>query len=58
MAQRHLFPPIRSELQRLLAGYVAAPEILERIDEYVVPPGLGDQAGIMGALALAQRLKV
>lgn len=45
MAQAHLFPRVRAELEAQLAGYVAAPE--------VVPPGLGDRAGICGALALA-----
>jgi hypothetical protein len=26
---------------------------LERIDEYIVPPALGNRAGVAGALALA-----
>ncbi len=53
MHQRQLFPLIRRELQALLSGYVQAPAILERIEDYVVPPGLGDRAGVLGALALA-----
>ena len=53
MHQRHLFPEIRKQLQERLAGYVRTPEILDRIDAYVVPPGLGDRAGVFGALALA-----
>jgi fructokinase len=56
MEQEHLFPLVRAEVGRLLNGYVRAPEILERIDEYVVPPGLGGRAGVLGALALARRL--
>ena len=52
MKQMHLFPMIRREVQRLLNGYVQAKEILERIDDYIVPPGLGDNAGLAGALAL------
>jgi fructokinase len=54
MQQARLFPLIRSEVQRLLNGYVKAPAILERIDEYLVPPGLGNRAGVKGAIALAQ----
>jgi fructokinase len=43
----------RSQLLNVLNGYVAAPSILQHIDHYVVSPGLGDNAGIAGALALA-----
>lgn len=54
MHQKHLFPMIRAEVKKLLNEYIPWPTILERIDEYIVPPGLGDQSGIMGAIALAQ----
>ncbi|HBY95719.1 MAG TPA: fructokinase, partial [Chloroflexi bacterium] len=50
-----LFPMVRQKVQALLNGYVQAPEILERINEYIVPPGLGDRAGVLGAIALAQQ---
>jgi fructokinase len=55
MQQMQLFPPIRSEVQKLLKGYVRMPQILEKIDDYIVPPGLGGRAGVMGAIALAYR---
>jgi fructokinase len=55
MQQAHLFPMIRSEVQQLLNGYVKAEAILERIDEFVVPPGLDSHAGVKGAIALAQQ---
>jgi fructokinase len=55
MEQAQLFPLIRTEVQELLNGYISAPEILEGIDHYIVAPRLGAQAGVMGALALAQR---
>lgn len=41
----HLFPMIRERVTALLAGYVAAPEI--------VPSPLNNRAGVLGALALA-----
>ena len=47
---------VRAEVQTLLNGYVRAPAILERIDDYIVPPGLGGRAGVLGAIALAQDL--
>lgn len=55
MGQPHLFPLVRAEVQRLLNGYVQAPEITEHIDQYIVPPGLGDRAGVLGAIALAEQ---
>jgi len=55
MHQRHLFPLIRQEVQRLLNGYVQSPRIIEKIDEFIVPPGLGDRAGVSGAIALAEQ---
>ena len=52
MHQLQLFPLIRSEVRKNLNGYVQAGEILDRIDNYVVSPGLGDHAGLAGSLAL------
>ena len=53
MRQTHLFPRIRAGVLALLNGYIQAPEILERIHEYIVPPALGGDAGVLGAIALA-----
>jgi len=53
MAQMALFPPIRVAMKKWLAGYVDRIELTDGVDRYIVPPGLGAQAGIMGALALA-----
>lgn len=55
MEQLHLFPRIRIRTVELLNGYVQAPEILERIDEFIVPPGLGNRAGVSGCIALGQQ---
>ena len=56
MQQKQLFPMIREEVVKLLNGYVQSPVILQAIDEYIVPPGLGARAGVLGAIALAQQL--
>jgi fructokinase len=53
MRKRHLFPLIRREVQDLLAGYIQARAILEEVEAYIVPPALGDRAGVLGAIALA-----
>ncbi|AJY74036.1 ROK family protein [Paenibacillus beijingensis] len=52
MHQEQLFPLIRAEVQNNLKGYVSADEVLKDIDSYIVPPGLGDNAGLCGSLAL------
>ncbi len=54
MDQPRLLPLIRREVQALLNGYVQAPQVLESIDQYIVLPKLGKQAGVLGAIALAQ----
>ncbi|MCJ7843221.1 ROK family protein [Lederbergia sp. NSJ-179] len=55
MKQKQLFPLIQKKVQELLNGYVAVPQITEEMDQYIVPPALGDNAGITGALMLAKR---
>ena len=55
MQVAELFPLVRQYLTRSLAGYVQASALAEAIDRYVVPPGLGTNSGIAGALALAER---
>lgn len=55
MKQQQLFPLIREKLLLHLNEYIKIPEITQHIDSYIVPPGLGDQAGILGAIALAQK---
>ncbi|WP_434379661.1 ROK family protein [Melittangium boletus] len=54
MAQRHLFPLVHAGVRRVLNDYIQAPALTERIAEYIVPPALGDRAGVLGALALAR----
>ncbi|MDM8520261.1 ROK family protein [Anaerolineales bacterium HSG6] len=55
MDQAHLFPMIRQNLIKTLNGYVHSPAILENIDQFVVPPVLGNRAGVAGAMALAEQ---
>ena len=55
MRQAHLMPRVRRALQGVLNDYVHVPELADRINEYVVPSGLGQEAGLYGALVLAER---
>jgi len=55
MQQHHLFPLVRRRVQGLLNDYLSVPTILDQIDDYIVPPALGDRSGVLGAIALAQQ---
>lgn len=55
MKRSFLFPMIRVELQELLNRYIQVPAIMDNIDATIVPPDLGDRAGVLGAIALAMR---
>lgn len=54
MKQQQLFPLIRKNVLEMLNGYVSSPYLTEKeIDQYIVTPGLTDEAGVKGALYLA-----
>ncbi len=57
MQREFLFPKIRRRVLELLNGYVSSKSVLENIDQYIVPPGLGNQSGSLGAIALAMQLE-
>jgi fructokinase len=48
MKQTQLFPLIRNEFKQMINNYVPTPNL----DQYIVKPGLGDNAGIIGCLLL------
>ncbi len=54
MVQSRLFPMIRGRVVELLHGYGLTEDIVNAIDDYIVPPALGDDSGIAGAFALAE----
>jgi fructokinase len=51
--QPFLLPRVREALIRSLNGYGVAPEIVARIEGFVVAPTLADRAGPLGAIAVA-----
>lgn len=53
MKQEQLLPLIRNNVQKMINGYVKHSNLEENIDEYIVNPGLGQNAGICGGIALA-----
>ena len=55
MQHARLFAPIRARTQHWLGGYLARHAVEGGIDDYIVPPGLDDRSGILGALLMAVR---
>jgi fructokinase len=54
MKQKQLFPLIHANVTQMLNGYVQKEELASGIGSYIVSPGLGDNAGLSGALVLAK----
>lgn len=54
MSQALLFPLVRKKVLLLLNNYLKSPQIVDHIDQFIVPPGLGSYSGVLGALALAE----
>lgn len=54
LGSERFFQLIRSGLQAAMSGYIVHAALGEEIDRYIVPPLLGDDAGVCGAIALAQ----
>ena len=46
---------VRRQTGELLNGYLPLEELVSRIEEYIVSPALGADAGVLGGIALAQR---
>jgi len=54
MKRPNLLALVRARAAGLAAGYFDAVELSASIDDYIVPPALGDRAGVIGALELAR----
>lgn len=47
---------VRQKVGQTLNGYIQSPLVLKNMDEYIVPPTLGNRSGVLGAIALAMDL--
>ena len=56
MQREFLFPRVQRRVRELLNGYVSSKSIMEHIASYILPPGLGNQSGSLGAIALAMQV--
>jgi fructokinase len=53
-----LLPAVRHKMTAVLNSYFTAPQLNAGIEEYLVPPALGDLSGVLGAIALAQENQI
>ncbi len=51
----HLLKMAGEKTHALLNGYIQSPLILNEIGSYIVPAALGNRAGVLGAIALAEQ---
>ncbi|MDA8067004.1 MAG: ROK family protein, partial [Actinomycetota bacterium] len=54
-AQPRLLSLVREDLEALLGNYLQSPALDHGLTHYLVPPALGEKAGVLGAIALACR---
>jgi len=55
LGQDRFFRMVRARVRIALNDYLVSPALQEDIGRFIVPPLLGDDAGICGAIALARR---
>jgi fructokinase len=52
MQNQFMFPSVRRKVQELMNDYIGHEMLTKHIDEYIVPPALGNRSGVLGAIAL------
>jgi fructokinase len=55
MHQPRVLPLIREKVRALVNDYLKHPRLQGDLSDFIVLPGLGDNAGVMGAIALAMQ---
>ena len=55
LQQESLLPMVRKNVHELIRGFVPLPASRNDSDSYIVLPALGQKAGVLGAIALAQQ---
>ena len=53
MHKKNVLPAVHKYTKEFLNDYIQKDEVTKNIDSYIITPGLGDNAGIVGSIALA-----
>jgi len=53
MYRHHLYKIVQEKTRSVLNGYIKSKAVEDNISEYIVPPRLKDDSGILGALSMA-----
>ena len=53
MHKKNVLPAVHKYTKEFLNDYIQKDEVTKNIDSYIILPGLGDNAGIVGSIALA-----
>ena len=51
-----LIDEVRSQVKQFINGYIQASVFVDQIDQYILPPALGNRSGGLGAIAMTRRL--
>lgn len=57
MQRPWLLEMVRARLVELVRGYIETPLLGPEVESYLVAPALGDRAGVLGAIALAEQAR-
>ncbi len=58
MSNPGLYPLIRAQILRQNGGYIPDLATAEAVERFIVPPSLGDRAGLIGAMLLAAKARI
>jgi fructokinase len=51
-----LYQEVRCKVKQFINGYVQSPMLTDCIEDYILPPALGNRSGGLGAIAMARDL--
>lgn len=57
MQKSFMFPSVRKKVQELMNNYITHDMLSKNIDQYIVPPALGNRSGVLGAIAMIMDAK-